>query len=57
MKVKTAVGRIADAVNRQEYVEANAMLNMYRRKFGNRKFTYWLRLMIKNGLWETGVEE
>jgi len=57
MKVKTAVERVAGAVNRQEYVEANAMLVKYRRKFGNRKFTYWLRLMIKNGLWETGVEQ
>jgi len=56
MKVKTAVERIEYAINRNEYVEANVMLNKYRRKFGNRKFTYWLRLMIKNGLWETGVE-
>jgi hypothetical protein len=57
MKVKTAVERIADAINSNEYVEAKAMLNKYRRKFGNRKFTYWLRLMISNGLWETGVKE
>ena len=56
MKVKTAVERIEDAINRNEFVEAKTMLNKYRRKFGNRKFTYWLRLMIKNGLWETGVK-
>jgi hypothetical protein len=56
MKVKTVIERIENTINRREYVEANAMLNKYRRKFGNRKFTYWLRLMIKNGLWETGVE-
>jgi hypothetical protein len=55
MKVKTAVKRIEDAINHGKYVEANAMLNKYRRKFGNRKFTYWLRLFISNGLWEMGV--
>jgi ribosomal protein S20 len=56
MKVKTAVKRIEDAINHGKYVEANAMLNKYRRKFGNRKFTYWMRVMIKNGLWEMGVK-
>jgi|APGre2960657423_1045063.scaffolds.fasta_scaffold66585_3 hypothetical protein len=56
MKVKTAVERIEDAINHNGFVEAMAMLNKYRRKFGNRKFTYWLRLMVKNGLWETGVK-
>lgn len=55
MKVKTAVNRIEDAINHGKYVEANAMLNKYRRKFGNRKFTYWMRVMIKNGMWEIGA--
>ena len=54
MKIKTAVNRIEVAINANEFVQANAMLNKYRRKFGNRKFTYWMRVMIKNGLWETG---
>jgi hypothetical protein len=57
MKVKTAVKRIEDAINCGKYVEANAMLTKYRRKFGNRKFTYWLRLHIANSLWESGVEK
>lgn len=54
MKVKTAINRIEVAINDNEYVQANIMLNKYRRKFGNRKFTYWMRVMIKNGMWETG---
>jgi hypothetical protein len=57
MKVNTAVKRIEIAINANEFVQANAMLNKYRRKFGNRKFTYWVRVMIKNGLWETRVDE
>jgi hypothetical protein len=56
MKVKTAVKRIEDAINYGKYVEANAMLKKYRRQFGNRHFTYWLRVFISNGLWELGVE-
>lgn len=52
MKVATAVKRVEDAINEGRYIEANTMLNKYRRKFGNRKFTYWIRLFIKNGLWE-----
>ena len=53
MKVKTAVNRIENAINCGNYVEANNMLNKYRRKFGNRKFTYWIRLHITNGMWAT----
>lgn len=56
MKVKTAVKRVEEAINYKEFEMANIMLNKYRKRFGNRKFTYWLRLMIKNGLWEIGVE-
>jgi hypothetical protein len=56
MKVTTAVNRIEIAINANEFIQANAMMNKYRRKFGNRKFTYWMRVMIKNGLWEMGVK-
>jgi hypothetical protein len=56
MKVKTAVKQIEEAINNGKYVESNALLNKYRRKYGNRHFTYWMRTMIANGLWETGVE-
>ena len=55
MKVNAAVSRIEIAINANEFVQANAMLTKYRRKFGNRKFTYWMRVMIKNGLWEMEV--
>jgi hypothetical protein len=55
MKVKTAVDRVRDAINAGDYKTANALMNKYRRKFGNRHFTYWMRLMIKNGIWELGV--
>ena len=57
MKVATAVKQVEDAINAGQYVKANTMLNKYRRKFGNRKFTYWLRLFIKNGLWEQGFKK
>ena len=57
MKVKTAVNRIEVAINANKFVQANDMLNKYRRKFGNRKFTYWMRVMIKNGLWEIGARK
>ena len=53
MKVKTAVKRIEVAVNYGEYEMANLMLNKYRLRFGNRHFTYWLRLHIANGLYFT----
>lgn len=52
MKINAAVKRVEEAVNYGEFKIANYLLNKYRRRFGNRKFTYWLRLMIKNGLWE-----
>jgi len=52
MKIKTAIRRIYDAINSREYVAASEMLVKYQRKFGHRKFTYWTRCMIKNGLWE-----
>jgi hypothetical protein len=54
MKIMTAITRINQQVNKNEYVLAAALLKKFQRKFGNRKFGYWTRLMIKNGLWETG---
>lgn len=56
MKVNTAVRRIENAINHRDYKEADAMLKRYRRRFGNRKFTYWLRTFIANGLWEMNYE-
>ena len=53
MKVKTAVKRIEEAVNHGEFKTAGQLLNKYRRRFGNRHFTYWLRLNITNGLYFT----
>ena len=53
MKVKTAVKRVEQAVNHGEFKMANLMLNKYRRRFGNRLFTYWLRLHIANGVYFT----
>lgn len=53
MKVKTAVLRVAEAVNKGEYIMANHLLNKYRRRFGNRHFAYWLRMHIANGLYFT----
>jgi hypothetical protein len=53
MKVKTAVKRIEEAVNNGEFVMANTLLKKYQRKFGNRHFTYMLRLHIVNGLYFT----
>jgi hypothetical protein len=53
MKVKTAVDRVWQAVDAGEYKVANHIMNRYRRRFGNRKFTYWIRLHIKNGLYFT----
>ena len=51
MKVKTAVGRVWELVNARQFVAADALLTKFRRKFGNRPFTYMLRLHIKNGLY------
>jgi hypothetical protein len=53
MKVKTAVLRVAEAVNHGEYKMADHLLQKYRRRFGNRHFTYWLRLQVANGLYFT----
>jgi hypothetical protein len=53
MKVKTAVNRVEQAVNHGEFKMASLMLNKYRRRFGNRHFTYWLRLHIANGVYFT----
>jgi hypothetical protein len=53
MKVKTAVKRVEEAVNYGEFKVASHLLNKYRRRFGNRHFTYWLRLHIANGLYFT----
>jgi hypothetical protein len=55
MKVKTAVQRIEHAIDQGNYTEANVLLTKYRRKFGNRHFTHWMRVMIANGLWELGI--
>jgi len=65
MKVKTAVARVWAPIvivsstpkTRAEYVLAATLLKKYQRKFGNRHFNQFLRTCIKNGLWETGVEE
>jgi hypothetical protein len=56
MKQKTAVRRIYDAINAREHVLAAELLAKYQRKFGHRKFTYWIRCMVKNGLWELECE-
>ena len=53
MKVKTAVKRVQEAVNHGEFKMAAVLLNKYRKRFGNRHFTYWLRLNITNGLYFT----
>ena len=53
MKVKTAVKRVEEAVNCGEFKIAGQLLNKYRQRFGNRHFTYWLRLHIANGLYFT----
>ena len=53
MKVKTAVKRVWEAALCEEFETANHLLNKYRRRFGNRHFTYWLRLHIANGLYFT----
>jgi hypothetical protein len=65
MKVKTAVKRVWAPIavvsstpkTRAEYVLAATLLKKYQRKFGRRHFNQYLRTCIKNGLWETGVEE
>ena len=65
MKVKTAVERVWTPIElvsstpktRAEYEMAATLLKKYQRKFGNRHFNQFLRTCIKNGLWETGVEE
>lgn len=51
MKIKTAVQRVANAVIDGEFQEAQRLLTKYRRRFGNRHFTYWLRLHITNGIY------
>jgi hypothetical protein len=65
MKVKTAVKRVwapiavvsSTSKTRAEYELAATLLKKYQRKFGRRHFNQYLRTCIKNGLWETGVEE
>ncbi len=62
MKVKTAVERVWTLIKwtgstRADYLLADKLLKKYQRKFGNRHFSQYLRTCIKNGLWETGVEE
>lgn len=60
MKVKTAVARVWSLIDwsgstHAQYVLADKLLKKYQRKFGNRHFNQYLRIVIKNGLWETGV--
>ena len=66
MKVKTAVKRVwapiqwassSNPTTLADYELAATLLKKYQRKFGNRHFNQHLRTCIKNGLWETGVEE
>jgi hypothetical protein len=65
MKVRTAVARVWAPIavvsstpkTRAEYLLAATLLKKYQRKFGNRHFNQFLRTCIKNGLWETGVEQ
>jgi hypothetical protein len=65
MKVKTAVARVWAPIElvsstpktRAEYEMAATLLKKYQRKFGNRHFNQYLRTVIKNGLWETGVKQ
>lgn len=52
MKVKTAVARVWVEINRKDYVTAATLMKKYQRKFGNRHFPQWIRLLIQNGLWE-----
>lgn len=51
MKVKTAIVRVMTEVNLGNYTNAYDLMNRYRRRFGNRHFTYWIRLHIKNGIY------
>ena len=53
MKVKTAVKRVWEAALCEEFETANHLLNKYRKRFGNRHFTYWLRLHVANGVYFT----
>lgn len=53
MKIKTAIGKINNCIELCNYVEADIMLQKFQRKFGNRHFKYYQRLLIVNGLWET----
>lgn len=54
MKIKTAVDRVWEAINHNEFKMAEHLMQKYRRKFGNRHFAYWMRLHIKNGLYFYG---
>lgn len=65
MKVKTAVKRVWEAIQcvssthrptHADYVMADTLLKKYQRKFGSRHFSQYLRTVIKNGLWETGLK-
>lgn len=58
MKRKQAIVKCWKLVNSCKYVEADALLRKQTRAHGGRLFGYWLRLIIKNGLWqqETGQD-
>ena len=53
MKIKTAIQRLHIEINKDEWSTADLLLKKYQRKFGNRRFNYIIRLMIKNGVWSS----
>ena len=60
MKVKTAVAQVWAPIqigtpSRGDYMLVQTLLKKYQQKFGNRHFNQFIRTVIKNGLWETGV--
>lgn len=57
MKRETAVIRVWALISSRKYVEADVLMRKYRRKFGNRKFNYFMRLNILNGLWELECDD
>ena len=68
LKVKTAVRRVwepiqwtnawASAADRRAAAELAAeRLKKYQRRFGRRHFGQYLRMCVRNALWETGATE
>jgi hypothetical protein len=56
MKLKTAVQLVCVAIDNGNFDEAEFLLNKYRRQFGNRHFTYSIRLLIANGIWSQEMD-